>query len=376
VDKSIVARNVTRSVGLAEQTGTYGAVIADFDADGTDDVFIGRHGRRGRLALNRDGVFVDNAGLKMPAIDRHGCTAADIDGSGLPDLYCAVGGRRGSGLKSNELWIDPGGEAPTQQAVEMGISDPTGRGRLSAFLEAEQQQDTNLVVTNSPVRVDGLPSIGRLYKTRGDAADFSTQTRPGFAPRLGALRVQDADFDGDGREDLLLVTGGAQAPARSGTRLYRNSRRGLVDVTRSMGIRSFGEIDSELVDLNRDGKLDLVQLSPTKIRVSVLKSGKYRKVWQRSLTHGKAVASGDVNGDGRGDLYIVRSNGVRNSPDVVIINRNGGSAWSSVVIPQVYSGSGEDAYAIDHDGNGMDDFLILNGHNTRGPIQMTAFYPR
>lgn len=376
VDKSIVARNVTRAVGLAEQTGTYGAVVADFDADGIDDLFIGRHGRKGRLALNRDGVFVDNPALQMPSIDRHGCTAADIDGSGLPDLYCAVGGRRGSGLKSNELWIDPGGDAPKQQAVEMGVADPTGRGRAAAFLEARNQADTSLVVTNSPVRVDGLPSIGRLYKTRGESADFNALTRPGFAPRLGALKVQDADFDGDGREDMLLVTGGAQAPERSGTRLYRNSRRGLVDVTRAVGIRSFGEVDSELVDLNRDGKLDLVQLSQTKIRVSVLKKGKYRRIWQRGLTHGKALASGDVNGDGRGDLYIVRSNGVRNSPDVVIVNRNGGSAWSAVVVPQVYSGSGEDAYAIDHDGNGLDDFLVLNGHNDRGPIQMTAFYER
>ena len=104
---------------------------------------------------------------------------------------------------------------------------------------------------------------------------------PGFAARLGALAAQDADFDGDGREDLLLVTGGAQAPRQEGTRLYRNTRRGLVDVTRQMGIRSFGEIDSELVDLNRDGKLDLVQLSENKIRISKLKNGRFRKVWER-----------------------------------------------------------------------------------------------
>jgi hypothetical protein len=67
---------------------------------------------------------------------------------------------------------------------------------------------------------------------------------------------------------------------------------------------------------------------------------------------------------------------VRNSADVMLVNRNGGSAWSSVLIPQVYSGSGEDAYAIDHDGNGLDDFLVLNGNRERGPIQLTAFYSR
>ncbi len=374
-DGSIVARNVTRRAGLAEQTGTYGAVVADFDGDGVDDIFIGRHGRHGRLALNRDGVFVDNEALNMPSIDRHGCTAADIDGSGLPDLYCAVGGRRGSGLKSNELWIDPGGPTPTQQAVPLGVADPTGRGRQTAFLQAGSQGDTNLIVTNSPVRVDGLPSVGRTFQTDGNA-DFTALKQPGFAPGLGALNVQSADFDGDGREDLVLVTGGPQAPKQSGTRLYRNARRGLVDVTRSMGIRPMGEVDAELVDVNRDHKLDLVQLSPTKIRVSVLKHGKFRKVWQKRLTHGRAVASGDVNGDGKGDIYIVRSNGVRNSADVMLVNRNGGSKWSSLVVPQVYTGSGDDAYAIDYDGNGLDDFLVLNGHNARGPIQLIGFYKR
>jgi hypothetical protein len=143
-----------------------------------------------------------------------------------------------------------------------------------------------------------------------------------------------------------------------------------------MGIRPMGEVDAELVDLKRDGKLDLVQLSPNRIRVSVLKKGKFRKVWEKRLTHGRAVASGDVNGDRRGDIYVVRSNGVRNSADVMLINRNGGSAWSAVTIPQVNGGAGEDAYAIDHDGNGLDDFLVLNGHNARGPLQLIGFYKR
>jgi len=374
-DKVLYARNVAKQAGIAEQTGTYGAVVADFDADGIEDLFIGRHGRKGRLVLNRSGVFVDNESLKLASIDRHGCTAADIDGSGLPDLYCAIGGKRGSGLKANELWLDPGGPSPVEVAVESGISDPTGRGRATAFLKAERQGDISLVVTNSPTRVDGLPSVGRLFRSLGDG-EFSSRARPGFAPRLGSLAVQDADFDRDGREDLLLVTGGLQAPRQKGTRLYRNTQRGLVDVTRKMGIRSFGEVDAELVDLNRDGKLDLVQLSPTKLRVSKLKNGRFRTVWERTLTHGRAVATGDVNGDGKGDIYIVRSNGARNSADIMLINRNAGSAWSSMLIPQVYSGSGDDAYAIDHDGNGLDDFLVLNGHNERGPVQLVAFYKR
>jgi hypothetical protein len=374
-DRDVVARDVALRAGIYEETGTYGAVVADFDGDGVDDLFIGRHGRKGRLLLNRDGAFVDHAPLEPASIDRHGCAAADIDGSGMLDLYCVVGGKRGSGFKANELWLDPGGPNPVEVAVERGLSDPTGRGRLTAFLQAKEQADINLVVANSPTRVDGLPSPGRLFRSRGDGG-FDAIARTGFEPGLGALAMQAADFDRDGREDLLLVIGGAQAPKQDGTRLYRNTPRGLVDVTRKLGVRSINEVDAELVDLDRDGKLDLVQLSPTKLRVSVLKNGKYRKVYQRRLTHGRAIAAGDANGDGMGDLYIVRSNGSRNYPDVMLLNRKAGASWSSVTIPQAAGGEGDDAYAIDHDGNGLDDFVVLNGRNRRGPTQLIAFYPR
>jgi hypothetical protein len=374
-DADIVARDVAGSAGLAEVTGTYDAVVDDFDGDGLDDIYIGRHGRSGRLMINQGGTFKAHGSLQMPSIDRHGCTSADIDGSGLPDLYCTIGGKRGTGLKANELWLDPGGPAPRNVGVDRGLADETGRGRDAVFLEATSRDDVSLLVANSPVRADGLPSIGRHYLTQRDG-QFRSRVRPGFAPRLGALAMQDADFGGDGREDLLMVVGGNQSPVQSGTRLYRNTRKGLEDVTRETGIRSIDEVDAELVDLNGDGKLDLVQLAEDKIRVSILKNGRYRRVWQRSLTHGRAIASGDVNGDGRGDLYIVRSNGERNSPDVMLLNRKGGSSWSAVDIPQVADGSGDDAYAIDHDGNGLDDFVVLNGRNDRGPIQLTAFYER
>ena len=72
----------------------------------------------------------------------------------------------------------------------------------------------------------------------------------------------------------------------------------------------------------------------------------------------------------------MRGNGERNIADVMLVNRDGGRAWSSMAIPQVGGGVGEDAVAIDHDGNGLDDFLVLNGFNAAGPIQLIAFYER
>ena len=72
----------------------------------------------------------------------------------------------------------------------------------------------------------------------------------------------------------------------------------------------------------------------------------------------------------------MRANGDRNIDDVMLINRDGGSAWSSLAIPQAATGRGDDAVAIDYDGNGLEDFVVLNGNNARGPIQLIAFYER
>ncbi len=134
----------------------------------------------------------------------------------------------------------------------------------------------SLIVANSPTRVDGLPSLARLFRADGTGR-FTVREQPGIAARLGARAFVEADYDGDGREDLLLVTGGPQSPEPGQTRLYRNTRKGLVDVTRKMGIRSFDELDAELIDLNRDNKLDLVQVSRTSSAISLQQGGSTRR---------------------------------------------------------------------------------------------------
>ena len=71
-------------------------------------------------------------GWRFGNVDRHGCAASDVDGSGRPDLYCTVGGRRGSGVKSNQLWLDPAGPGrdarPARRARPGATRTRPGRG--------------------------------------------------------------------------------------------------------------------------------------------------------------------------------------------------------------------------------------------------------
>jgi hypothetical protein len=373
-DDRIVARDLAAQVGLADRTSTYGAIVADFDGDGEDDLYLGRRGRPARLLLDKGGRFVEHTPMAFPPIDRLGCAAADVDASGLPDLYCAIGAKRGLGLKENELWLDPGGPSPVDVAAGAGVTDPTGRGRLATFLHSPDGT-LDLVLANSPVRVDGLPSPSRLFRTAGDGS-FSPAPAGDLPAQVGGLALQAADLDDDGRDDLLLVTGGSQAPGAAGTRLYRGTAGGLVDVSRRVDIRSIGAIDAELADLDGDGHLDLVQLAPSRLRVSLWRAGRFKVAYERRLSHARALAAADADGDGHPDLYLVRADRRGNPRDVMLLNRRRGHRFSSLAIPQVRVGDGQDVVPIDADANGLTDFLVLNGRTRMGPNELVAFFPR
>jgi len=98
-----------------------------------------------------------------------------------------------------------------------------------------------------------------------------------------------------------------------------------------------------------------------------------------SLNSGLAVAAGDVNGDRRPDLYVMRakSNTSPNAPDQVYLNNGTGNNFSLMSsIPSTSQGAAESVWPIDHDGNGLTDFLVLNGElRAEGPVQLIAFFP-
>ncbi len=77
------------------------------------------------------------------------------------------------------------------------------------------------------------------------------------------------------------------------------------------------------------------------------------------------------------DLYLVRSHRSDNLDDILLVNDGKGRAFTSVSIPQagLKNGKGDDVVAIDHDRNGLTDFLVLNGDgDDPGPIQLLASF--
>ncbi len=57
----------------------------------------------------------------------------------------------------------------------------------------------------APDRVDGLPSLNRVYRWVGPGA-YRLVRDSGIAPSAGAREFDTGDFDRDGRVDLLMVS--------------------------------------------------------------------------------------------------------------------------------------------------------------------------
>ena len=181
------------------------------------------------------------------------------------------------------------------------------------------------------------------------------------------------DYNHDDRVDLLTATFANRAGY-----LYRNTGTGFVEVARSGTVRLPLFNGASLADLTGDGLLDLVYadnsgfayragtatgISATTVRIGTVPSGV-----------GWGAAVGDVNGDGRPDVYglVASANNSGNPADFVFVNTPG--SWQRHEVP----GAGGDANdVIPVVVAGRAQFVVLNGGNdekaTPGPVQLIAW---
>jgi hypothetical protein len=254
-----------------------------------------------------------------------------------------------------------------------GIADPIGRGRDVVLLDVDGDGDLDLYLANAPMRLDGLPSPNRLLLNDG-TGHFTYDTSAGLTRDLGSWCALPRDFDRDGDPDLLVCGTSGDVVSTSRIVLYRNDGTGdFTDVTSRLGITPIGEIDAEMAQLGGTSRLDLIQLSRKRIRISLFRDGAYHVAWERKVQDGRALAVGDVNGDGRKDIYLQRGTARRNSSDFVLLNGGDGKRWTTMKIPSTHEGAPEDVVALDQDGNGLTDFLVLNGWVGPGPVQLISF---
>ena len=352
---------------------TFSAAVADFNGDGWPDLFIARHWHPANLWLNNhDGTFsqADTAYFSSNT-DRHDCLAADFNRDGQADIFCSVGADRGSTVKSNALYIQQPNGTFVDEAYQWNVSDPWGRGRYCAVLDANNDGYPDIFYGTDPLRPDGLPSINRFYLNTGHGS-FIDSPSMGLDLNIGARSARTVDYNSDGWPDLLVCA------YTGGLRLFKNNQgHGFTDVSSILGA-PVDAVDAVMVDVNHDSRLDLITLTSTTVAVRLQRADGTFAPPKTILTvkNGAALALGDVNGDHNPDIYVACGRaGNANAPDYLLIGDATGG-FKTMPIPETTVGAGESAFPIDYNHSGLTSFLVLNGQVPHsGQVQLLTPQP-
>jgi hypothetical protein len=243
-------RDISEASGIARVSQAYDATVGDYDGDGHPDVFVGGHGMPAALFRNDgSGHFADvvaSSGIET-AGDKHGAGWGDYDGDGRLDLYVPVGANRGNETaKKNRLYRNLGGGRFEDVATEAGVTDPAGRSRSVAWLDANLDGRLDLLASN-------LLTPNRLFLNDGDGTFTDASEAFGVA-QPAAVHVAWGDLDGDRAPDLIY------AGTPKGLRVLMNDAgKRFVDRTGDAGLENLGHSikGMTLGDVDGDGDLDV-----------------------------------------------------------------------------------------------------------------------
>lgn len=330
---------------LVESVGG-GLAVIDFNNDGLMDLYIpdgttielarsGKHTSSGALYRNNgDGTFGDVT-ARSGIVNRFwgkGALAADFNNDGLQDLYITNFGQ-------NLLYLNNGNGSFRDVTSKAGVGDPRWSSAAAAA-DYDKDGDLDLFVANYvDYDLNNLPVEGKfcsyqglkvacgprglkgagdtLYRNNGDGTFADVSVSAGVSDPRGyyGLGAAWGDYDNDGDVDLLV------ANDTTPNYLYRNNADGtFTDVAVEAGVafsedgREQAGMGVEFEDIDNDGWLDIMvtnfsddyttlyrNAGDGSFRDDSHRAGLVSDSW-RDLKWG--VGFFDVNNDGWKDVFV------------------------------------------------------------------------
>jgi len=285
---------VTQKAGLGEPTSkTLGIAVLDYDNDGWPDLLFSNDTQPNKLYRNNgNGTFTEKAVVAGVAFSEDGVAragmgvdASDYDHSGFPSLLITNFSNQMISLYHNEgkgLFVD---EAPRS---DIGRASLLTLGFGCFFFDYDLDGWPDVLVANGHIDADiqrvqsnvkyAMPPHLFRNTGKGKFEEVTKSLGPAFAtPRVGRGAAY-ADFNNDGRLDLLLSTNGGPVY------LFRNDAQGSAASNKSLRIKLIG------TKSNRDGLGATVRVtSGGETQTQMLRSGSsYLSASELVLTFGLA----------------------------------------------------------------------------------------
>jgi len=311
-------RDVTASAGL--QGVPPANAFIDMNDDGKLDIlFIGSNDStrpESRLFVNHgDVTFVEQPAGLGSVRNPTSFSIADIDADGYPDIFIGQAGASGD-TTGGALFINDRGRGFADRSELLYPSGaPRAMSRGSQWVDADNDRLLDLFVAT-----DRSP-LGEIWHNNGNGSftrtTLANDTADATNRRAGC---HWADYDNDGDMDLLLprstASGETREPLNPGSRIVTNSGAiGAVDVRADVSQIAYEtkQTGGAWGDIDNDGLLDFIMTTSCECRyIDLYMQRPGNRFEQRTFEYGlQRVAAGDdaiwvdYDNDGKLDLATI-----------------------------------------------------------------------
>ena len=346
---SLTATSFSSAITTATGTSPERLDVVDIDGDGLNDILVTRNS--GNFYIYQNSSTIGSVSLTQLSFSQtfnsfQPLLTRDLDGDGKPDIIAF--GFNGIDVRRN---TSTPGTISFDVVQQFSVSSQESPGLEVADLDGDGKLDVI------------APTLGglRLFRNTSTPGSISFASEQNIGNT--GTGVAAADLDEDGLPEIVVASSGVMRI------LKNNSTVGSLSFTAQPTLSGTVMSEVELVDIDLDGKVDIIGFSPGNQTVGVrvfrnTSSGSLSFVVAQTIASGSGGASaggfhiGDINGDERPDVIVTR--GPNSSLGVYLNNSTPGNVSLNNYFSYSIGTVPYDAFAADIDGDNKSDLIATN----------------